>query len=215
MLADGVVPGNGTFVGKGVHTLPLTPSQTEILATTELGDSASCAFNESDTIILSGTLDADRFVRCAVQAIEEVPLLLAAIDKNSLSFRLDGEQSALIPVMTEADLPEGIDGFLAAEASRPFDLNAGPLVRAMLIKRTDNEHIFVMYAHHIAYDGFSASLLLERMASLYNGAEMPVPASFSALAVAEITPDDQHQHFWKPCMGMEGRRLCNAMGCRM
>jgi amino acid adenylation domain-containing protein len=65
------------------------------------------------------------------------------------------------------------------EAVRPFDLSTGPLLRAILLRLTEHEHIVLVMAHHIVADAWSAGVLLRELAALYpaiqRGAPCPLP----------------------------------------
>ncbi len=58
---------------------------------------------------------------------------------------------------------------LTTEAVRPFDLGRGPLLRLLLIRDHDHEHLLFLNMHHIISDGWSAELLVRELASLYAG----------------------------------------------
>ncbi|WP_441247472.1 non-ribosomal peptide synthetase [Kitasatospora sp. McL0602] len=66
-----------------------------------------------------------------------------------------------------------------AEASRPFDLGRGPLIRARVLTANEREHLLVLTAHHIVVDGASYSVLLREFAACYNaelaGTEVELP----------------------------------------
>ncbi|HEX2187714.1 MAG TPA: condensation domain-containing protein, partial [Longimicrobiaceae bacterium] len=53
------------------------------------------------------------------------------------------------------------------EARRPFDLEAGPLFRALLLRAADGEHVLVLSMHHVVGDGWSMDVLFREMAALY------------------------------------------------
>ncbi len=53
------------------------------------------------------------------------------------------------------------------EAQRPFDLAAGPLVRALLIRRAATSHLLLLTMHHIISDGWSVGVLLRDLAAIY------------------------------------------------
>jgi len=53
-----------------------------------------------------------------------------------------------------------------AAAQQPFDLLAGPLWRACLIRVSDDEHVLVVALHHIVSDGWSLTVLLRELAEL-------------------------------------------------
>ena len=55
------------------------------------------------------------------------------------------------------------------EASKPFDLSTGPLLRAKLFRLGSEEHILVFVIHHIIADGWSMNLLFHELGELYAG----------------------------------------------
>jgi amino acid adenylation domain-containing protein len=55
----------------------------------------------------------------------------------------------------------------AAESRRPFDLARGPLLRALLLRLAEEEHVLVLVLHHIVGDGWSMGILIQEMAALY------------------------------------------------
>jgi hypothetical protein len=54
-----------------------------------------------------------------------------------------------------------------AEARKPFDLARGPLVRGLLLRVFDEEHVFLWTMHHIVSDGWSMGVLLRELAEYY------------------------------------------------
>ncbi|HBB98647.1 MAG TPA: non-ribosomal peptide synthetase [Blastocatellia bacterium] len=66
------------------------------------------------------------------------------------------------------------------DARRQFDLGQGPLLRAMLVQISDNEHRLYMTLHQIIFDGVSLySVFLPELETLYeafaNGRPAPLP----------------------------------------
>ncbi len=66
---------------------------------------------------------------------------------------------------------------------RPFVLSEGPLVRAMLVRQTSSEHLFVLALHHIVTDGSSVSILLAELGTLYDAETTGRPAALRPLDV--------------------------------
>ncbi|HEX8320472.1 amino acid adenylation domain-containing protein [Longimicrobium sp.] len=64
------------------------------------------------------------------------------------------------------------------EAARPFDLAAGPLFRAMLLRLSAEEHVFLLCLHHVVTDGWSTGVLFRELSALYtayrDGRESPL-----------------------------------------
>jgi amino acid adenylation domain-containing protein len=69
---------------------------------------------------------------------------------------------------------------LRQEGNRPFDLERGPVVRFLLIRLDDREHVLMATLHHIATDGWSMSVFLRELVVLYGdfaaGREPSLPA---------------------------------------
>lgn len=53
------------------------------------------------------------------------------------------------------------------ESQRPFDLSKGPLWRFQLVQLTAEKYIFLMTIHHIIYDGWSHSVFIKELSTLY------------------------------------------------
>ncbi|QKV91249.1 non-ribosomal peptide synthase/polyketide synthase [Streptomyces sp. NA02950] len=66
-----------------------------------------------------------------------------------------------------------LDRLLLQEYARPFDLRTGPLVRALLIRVADEEHVLLLTAHHIVTDGWSMGVLTDELCALYGAAATP------------------------------------------
>jgi len=61
----------------------------------------------------------------------------------------------------------------AREASQPFRLSAGQLVRARLLRLGAEEHALGLEAHHIVADGWSLGVLVRELTALYAGETLP------------------------------------------
>jgi len=59
------------------------------------------------------------------------------------------------------------------DARQPFDLAAGPLLRALLLHLSDDDHIAVLTIHHIVSDGWSMKILARDLAALAEGTPLP------------------------------------------
>ena len=65
------------------------------------------------------------------------------------------------------------------EAERPFDLTADLMLRAVLLRLGEEEHVLLLTMHHIASDGWSIGVLWQEVAVLYGAYcrddESPLP----------------------------------------
>src|SRR6185436_17965718 len=72
----------------------------------------------------------------------------------------------------------------ARQAARaPFDLEAGPLVRAHVVRVGPQDHVVLVVMHHIVCDGWSMGVLQKELAALYAGYVSGQGAALPALAV--------------------------------
>src|SRR5262249_37423917 len=65
----------------------------------------------------------------------------------------------LLDLSAAADPEQEAHRLAAEETHRPFDLSAGPLLRALLLRLTTDDHVLVVTLHHIAADGWSLGVL--------------------------------------------------------
>jgi hypothetical protein len=87
--------------------------------------------------------------------------------------------TALPPVEREIEAKRLID----EEAHRPFDLRAGPLLRARLLVLAPDENIIQITVHHIAADGWSLHLLVRELITLYRAVQAGRPSPFQELPI--------------------------------
>ncbi|MEU3603267.1 amino acid adenylation domain-containing protein [Streptomyces sp. NPDC006798] len=72
------------------------------------------------------------------------------------------------------------------EVARPFDIAAGPLIRVLLLRLGDDDHVLVVCQHHLTGDGWSTGVLLDELLSGYDtlaAGERPEPPVLPALPV--------------------------------
>lgn len=60
-----------------------------------------------------------------------------------------------------------VDARMRAEAARPFDVAAGPLLRCTLYAVADGSHRILLVAHHLVCDGWSLGVLLRELSAGY------------------------------------------------
>ncbi|MEV0456703.1 non-ribosomal peptide synthetase/MFS transporter [Catellatospora methionotrophica] len=146
---------------------------------------------------LYGPLDAPA-VRAALGAVtarhESLRLRVRADDEG----RPDATIAPVAPpTVTEIDMPAGLDlpeldrrtrELISVDASLPFDLTQGPLLRATLIRRTADDHVLAISIHHIAADGWSTDLIIGEFAAAYD-------AEVTAAAVDDTEPPVRYGDF--------------------
>nr|WP_168509945.1 non-ribosomal peptide synthetase [Streptomyces sp. S1D4-11]QIY97413.1 amino acid adenylation domain-containing protein [Streptomyces sp. S1D4-11] len=75
-------------------------------------------------------------------------------------------------VVDLADVPdelreERLNEKVREEASRPYDLEHGPLLRVRLVRLAAAEHVLVLGMHHIVTDGWSIGVITSELGELY------------------------------------------------
>ena len=171
----------------------LTDPQREIWLACQLDAGVTRAYNESFTLGLRGSLDADA-LRSSLNDLgarhEALRLTLAA----------DGETQQAAPQLT-LDVPlldwstldatereQRIAAIPQEESVQTFDLERGPLVRARLCRLSPTHHLLVFTGHHLVFDGWSSNLVLAELAQLYSArvrgttATLPPATRFSDFA---------------------------------
>jgi amino acid adenylation domain-containing protein len=107
---------------------------------------------------------ADDEARAVVQPPAPVPL--RRVDLSMLA-RVDADVEAM--------------RLMRVSAETPFALSSEPLLRAMLIALAPQEHILVLDTHHIVSDGWSKSVTLRELATLYDRFASRATATLPAL----------------------------------
>ncbi|HEX7240243.1 MAG TPA: amino acid adenylation domain-containing protein, partial [Longimicrobiaceae bacterium] len=67
----------------------------------------------------------------------------------------------------EGEREEEVERLAGEDASRPFDLSAGPLFRAGLLRLGGEEHVLLLCMHHVVSDGWSMGVLFRELSVLY------------------------------------------------
>ncbi len=187
-------PFNGSAIASVIRT---SQAQEEIWTACKLGgDNANKAYNESISLNLKGKLDHKALAQAVATLVERHESLRATFspDGRFMSVLEQGttqlrEEDISKLSITEKD--HALKSYLHKNAQLLFDLVNGPLFRAGLIKIAENEHHFVLTAHHIICDGWSFGIMLQELGALYSAfrayksPDLPKPKSFSAFADAQ------------------------------
>ncbi len=172
-------------------TAPLTEAQRELWLATAIGDAASCVFNQSSTLHLRGPLQREALETALQELVQRHDGLRATFSENGDSQTVAPQLSIALPFHDLSGKSNGMDALLAEEASRPFNLARGPLLRARLAKLDDDDHVLLLTVHHIVCDGRSLAILSNDLGELYSAkcagrrAVLPPPQSLMGYATEE------------------------------
>ena len=117
---------------------------------------------------LNGPLDV-RALQCSVEWLlarhESLRTRFVLSEGEPLQI-IDAVQPVDLPVTDLSAMPEAME-IINREAAEPFDLQAGPLLRAHVLRLGDEEHVFLVNVHHIASDGWSMGILERELSMAY------------------------------------------------
>ncbi|WP_342379995.1 amino acid adenylation domain-containing protein [Myxococcus stipitatus] len=150
----------------------------------------SPVYNMPAVLRLSGALDVDVARRC-LDALRE------RHESLRTTFLMHGQTPAQVVAPAAASPLEVIDlsGLPAEqreaearrrvdeEARRPFALERDPGFRCALVRLDEREHLLLLTLHHIISDGWSLSVLVREVASLYASLSAGQPSALSPLPV--------------------------------
>ncbi|MFD2168460.1 amino acid adenylation domain-containing protein [Tumebacillus lipolyticus] len=99
---------------------------------------------------------------------------VADISEHSIQLR-----SIDLSDVAETERDAWAERLVKEDASRPFDLREGPLLRVLLIRIEVEEHVLLFNMHHIITDGWSNNVFMEELSTLYEafveGRRSPLP----------------------------------------
>jgi len=169
----------------GTEPLPLAFPQRQLWFLDQLAP-GNPFYNNPAALGLHGELDLPALQRSLTEVVRRHEALRTVFVDD------DGEPRQLVrpagpvplPVTDLSGLPgtEPIERARAAaqaDAHAPFDLAAGPLLRAGLLRLAPDVHHLLLNVHHIVADGWSIGILVQELATLYGcyrrGQPSPLP----------------------------------------
>ncbi|MFD4668658.1 non-ribosomal peptide synthase/polyketide synthase [Lentzea sp. NPDC058450] len=139
-------------------------------------------YNSAIPLRLNGKLDVTALGTALTGLVARHESLRTTLDEvDGVGVQIVHPPFELALPVAEARERHRLDDLLAEEYCRPFDLRRGPLVRALLVRLTEEEHVLLVTAHHVVTDGWSMGVLTEELGELYGAAVQGREASLPAL----------------------------------
>ncbi len=184
---DGVAAGTARLVVARPEALPLSWAQERIWFLDAL-QPGTAAYNIPLALRVAGALDADALGRALSEVVrrhEALRTVFSSVDGRPVQVVLPAG-GAPLPVDDVSGVPaeerEAAARRIAeAEAGAPFDLAAGPLLRARLLRLAADDHLLVVVMHHAVSDGWSAGVLVSELAALYPAMLAGAPSPLAPL----------------------------------
>jgi amino acid adenylation domain-containing protein len=174
----------------------------------------SASYNVPAGAWMRGRLDLDVLRRCLEELVQRHEALRTTVPSA------DGRPRQVIAPSGRVELPLYHAASRAEaraigqkEATRPFDLAKGPLMRTLVVRLSEEEHLLVFNFHHIAVDGWSFSIIYRELGALYEAfldgrpsplAELPIQYADFALWQREWLQGDVLQaqlDYWTGRLG--------------
>ncbi|MBW3570371.1 MAG: non-ribosomal peptide synthetase, partial [Gemmatimonadetes bacterium] len=186
---QGVAAPQGIPRREGTEPAPLSFSQ-ERLWFLDRMDPGSPAYNVPWTLRVRGALDVPLLERALGEVVRRH-------DALRTTFVLDGERPVQrVAPAGEVSLPvEDLSGVPAeareaelrrrvgAAAWAPFDLEAGPVFRAILYRLDSTDHLLLVSIHHTVTDGGSMGVLFRELNAVYAAFAAGKPSPLHPLSI--------------------------------
>ena len=169
--------------------LPLSFAQRRLWFLDQLSP-GSAVYNIPYPLSLTGELDPAALRSALAELVRRHEVLRTAFPSG------DGEPQQVIAPAGAFPLPvmdlQGLEepersretaALAAKEAVRPFDLAAGPLFRAALLRLGPQRHVLLLTMHHIVSDAWSMEIMLRELAALYDACAEGRPSPLPELPV--------------------------------
>lgn len=147
---------------------------------------------------ITGPLDVAVLQRCVNEVVRRHEVLRTNfIELEGRPLRVRSQRAWLgLTVMDLTGLPaddaeEEMHALAGRDAREPFELRAGSLVRATLVRRGPEQHVLLLTMHQLVADEPSLGLIVRELAALYGAfaqdrpSPLPDPPSQFAQAIAE------------------------------
>ncbi|WP_284164829.1 amino acid adenylation domain-containing protein [Frigidibacter sp. SD6-1] len=172
--ADPILPGVAPEGGE-----PLSFSQKRLWVIEEM-EAAAGLYTVPIVLSVQGALDIPALERALTALVARHDILRTVVRPTA-----EGAVQHVLPpapvildladLSAEADPAAALTALGRAEAMARFDLANGPMLRARLARTGPAAHCLFLTLHHISTDGWSNGVLLDELARLYAGEELPAP----------------------------------------
>jgi amino acid adenylation domain-containing protein len=193
--------------GRSDQSFPLSYGQQALWFLSQLAP-ANSAYNLPIALPFSETVDPDALTH-ALESILNRHACLRTIfvhEDGQLLQRIKPVSSLCLHRHDAAGLrEEELRQRLRKENRQPFDLVKGPLLRACLFTRSENDHILLLTVHHIVFDGISSLILMDELLTLYDAVKTGKTSELTS-------PSGEYAEYvrWQQNLleGPEGDKLC-------
>ncbi len=179
--------------------LPLSYAQQRLWFIDQLEGGGHSTYSIPLALRLRGALDASALLDALNAMVARHEILRTVFDTfDGKPIQIIAPELILALPVTDlrayADPDAEQQRLVQEEASRGFDLRSGPLLRARLLRRANDDHVFMLTIHHISADGWSIGIMLRELGEYYaarlNGRDalfLPLPVQYADFACWQPT----------------------------
>ena len=152
---------------------PMPEAQLEVWLSSQQSTEANCAYNEIATLEFDGFLNRNAIESALQIVFQRHGSLRTTFDRHGNDVVEQPFQNLEIESIDWLGLgPLQIQKLrrelIVKLGSTPFDLERGPLFRAILQRESESKHRLTIVAHHLALDGWSLGLIVKELGTLYD-----------------------------------------------
>ncbi|MBQ1098888.1 amino acid adenylation domain-containing protein [Streptomyces sp. b94] len=147
--------------------VPLSFTQQRLWFLAQL-DGTSAAYNIPMAMRLRGRLDRPALLRALAAVVQRHEVLRTRFaDDGGVPRQVIGDGRDFTVGEEELDDPARLAAICREEAAAPFDLERGPLIRARLLRQSEQEFHLLVTTHHSVSDGWSVGVFFRDLVTLY------------------------------------------------
>jgi amino acid adenylation domain-containing protein len=165
--------------------LPTTFGQEQVWFILEIAP-GNLAYNAQETVRLAGPLDIEILEGTLTEIVRrhEIYRTTFILVDGKLSQVIHPPWKVSLPVIDLCDLPlaereQFAEQLIQETIQQSFDISQLPLIRWVVFRLSDQDHIFLHVEHHFVHDGWSFSVFLSELKAIYlamfNGDPSPLP----------------------------------------
>ena len=203
-----------------VRRVPTTAAQKQLWVLAQMGDDASCAYNETLCLRLRGPLNMAALAHAVRAVVVRHEALRTSIGDDGEVQLVHTPPPLELPLTdfsgaaTAGERESEAARWLHEESRRAFDLGVAPLLRPHVLRLEERHHLFVLTTHHIVSDGWSATVMLEELCAVYEAEcrgvawQLDKPLQFGDYAERRRRPESlakkaDDESFWLTRLGGE------------
>ncbi len=176
VIPDGPAAGDAITAVPRSRELPLSFGQQRLWFLHNFAPH-SAEYNSALPLRLLGKLDVDALAAALTAIVDRHEVLRTTFDSGA-----DGGVQIVHPPgpvelplvdlsgLTESERTAELDRRLLAQTTRPFDLRCGPVLRALVLRMAEWDHVLHLGMHHIVSDGWSMGVLVRELTACYTAA---------------------------------------------